>query len=1564
MSDIQVGVNVGSVAPVERLTSALDLLTGAMKRLPATSNLDAVARSLEQLRGTATGTATGLESEAARLMSEVAKVQQAYTEYDKVLANRLRSSRGKLSESSKGLLAEMRTGIQAQETLIMQGATSLAAAIKTAGDVEANSVKIAEAAVATAKAEVLTKRAKAQVAEATAAARNTLPFSNLDSRSTNVAGLRNASASNISPQILLNIQTSGGSAAASATAYKEAYAAIAVVEAQRAESLDKLYARGQAQSAAALAEARRTLPFSSLASGVSNVAGLRGASASNISPQVLLGITESGGSAAASAAAYKEAYAAIAAVNAERAASLEGMYARGKAQSVAALREARKTLPFSYVGSQTNNIDALRNASASGISPQTLLGLEQSGNSAAASAAAYKEAFAAADKLAKTPILPPDAAKLPGLTSSLGKFTLAAGDAHSAARGLASGFGALWLTWGSVVPLLAGAAISNSFVQMVKMGAEAQHTFEIIRVLSGESAGSVANLNTQMLMLARTGPFGPLEVAEAMKTLSLAGLSAAEVSSSVKDVLNFAVAGTTSIKTAADVMTTVATAFKVSATGYNYVGDVISKTAAVSKASVESIGESFKAASTVNSLYGASLEDVGVGLALLSNIGVQGSAAGTSLRNMYTDIMGRTPKVTNALKVLGVEAIDPTTGKVKALADIFSQLNTGLAKFNPTSQTRLLSDVFSERGGKEAFAVLDALRAKAKETGSTAESYLAEIQLKIQNAAGFMATSSAQLALTPLNQMKSVMASLQATLVESFDGLQPYILQTAERLREAFNSAEFKSALQTMGRLIGGLTVLFAEHLNGLLLLAGGYVGLKVVGLTASLMEGLTAKVMAGTAALAANATATYTAAAAEDALTLAKARGAEVGAASQVAALSGGAKYVAMLSGVLGWVSKVLPWVTALWVAWELYSVWAGKSSVASDAMTDNKALLASLKAEADRLHEINEAVALGITLEDLKQRKKAATYRDNASQGVSAAEAELERVKNQVAPAGRALSPGLRQRNIDNAQAEVDRQKALRDESLKAMQVEQKRISVESELIKARENAAAAARQKAVPSGPGDYQKAGGIGPHMPGADANPFNNYTRLYDNQLKEIKRTYDQDVQLNDDRLKAKLISEGQHSAILARILNERETKANEVFAAERARDEAAYAKAKKEIESKPDSKYYSGADRKKQLSDLDDNYAKAKSALNEKMEATTDAVAQAERRAAVASSEHAAKLKEDFADYWRAEDVKLEKLAKEEELHKRMLTMNPAEQAAAQAGIDATSRHEEFILRLDKQYIKANADLKDLTDRLKELDQLDLPADDGELTRATKAKAQAQREVELLNNQREEARRRSVSAAAQAEGYAYTKTIDSKRREIVTSVAESISEGIFNGGKLSAKGLADYLRQQLIQKPFTIMLNGLLDSITGPGGVLGGLGSGLAKSALGIGGLSGMLGLGGSGTVGGTSANSAAILESAAANGLNGSDLMSDLRLTSLDVGTPYVPRDMIAQIHEGEAIVPAKWNNADTFGGSGTVNITQHIRIDGSTDRGQINQMLQRNKAETLRAVQENQRRGGALIR
>ncbi len=56
--------------------------------------------------------------------------------------------------------------------------------------------------------------------------------------------------------------------------------------------------------------------------------------------------------------------------------------------------------------------------------------------------------------------------------------------------------------------------------------------------------------------------------------------------------------------------------------------------------------------------------------------------------------------------------------------------------------------------------------------------------------------------------------------------------------------------------------------------------------------------------------------------------------------------------------------------------------------------------------------------------------------------------------------------------------------------------------------------------------------------------------------------------------------------------------------------------------------------------------------------------------------------------------------------------------------------------------------------------------------------------------------------------------------------------------------------------------------------------------------------------------------------------------LPSFDVGTDYVPRDMIAQIHKGERIVPAAQNKPGMQGGH---NISQTLNFYGAADPAQV---------------------------
>ena len=60
----------------------------------------------------------------------------------------------------------------------------------------------------------------------------------------------------------------------------------------------------------------------------------------------------------------------------------------------------------------------------------------------------------------------------------------------------------------------------------------------------------------------------------------------------------------------------------------------------------------------------------------------------------------------------------------------------------------------------------------------------------------------------------------------------------------------------------------------------------------------------------------------------------------------------------------------------------------------------------------------------------------------------------------------------------------------------------------------------------------------------------------------------------------------------------------------------------------------------------------------------------------------------------------------------------------------------------------------------------------------------------------------------------------------------------------------------------------------------------------------------------------------------SGGGMSALMGLASFDVGTPYVPNDMIAQIHKGEAIVPAHLNSTNS-----SVSVVNQFSLPGGAD-------------------------------
>jgi len=1048
--------------------------------------------------------------------------------------------------------------------------------------------------------------------------------------------------------------------------------------------------------------------------------------------------------------------------------------------------------------------------------------------------------------------LPEHVKNVDTLSNSFKRLTLDGNDVHSAMRGLASGFNLLWLTWGNLLPLFAGSAVSFGTKGVIELGSSIEHTMQIIRVLSQESSESVQGLTSQLVELAKSGPVGPKEIAEAMKTLSLAGLNTKEVSNAIKDVMNFSVAGDTSLKAAADVMTSVATAFSIDAQHYNYVGDVISKTAAISKASVESIGESFKSSSVLSKLYGLSLEDVGVGLAALSNLGIQGSAAGTALRNMYVDLAGRTPKVAKTLKELGLEVRD-STGKFKDLVTLTYELDASLEKFNGRGQAQKMADVFSERGGKPAVELRALAKERAKEFGTTFGSELERIRSEIMNSEGFMIQSAAQLALTAQKQMESVSATLKATMVDAFEGMSPYIVSISGQLKNLFNSGEFKDSLV-------GMTNLIMDFVSGLIRVAE--VVLPNIGVIAALTAAYAAMPAVVSAATALWGMVT--------AVIVADTVAVDLNTKAKLANGAASTSVFTSLAGLIPGVGKALALVAGGWMAYETWVSYSARTTegFVNSGYTDK--LIEKLNEETKRINENTQAKTLNMTVDQFRARK--AMDQGDATAKVQAIQKQISDLESQLAdPTGPALAGGQRVANAMLQKRIADKKEALAQANDEVV-IDRMRLQAAYE-----ENAAATklAAEQARAKAPG---KADGLEATAAekAAKAGKSKREPILRESAIKDsiaaIQRQGDAELQAKTNIFETErkvlqsqhdnhMLTEGTYEARLEYMLEESATaqiliaqktndkllEANEKYdAAERERAEhniqqVRNAKLPKEEEAT-------------RIANIEKQLASELESLNERTRAATEK-----------NNMHIQKITDDsyfrrmeaankfYGDNWKlVEEQRLAQEKLERNIANSRATMGlarqydmvtdstmafiVAEKAAAEATLSSTQAQIETMAKLDDQIKKNQQTMADFQEEAKKngnmanermLDKLQMLETSVKLAEDARAKA-----VQL--NQRE-----SANAAANA----YDQVMDKDIARLKQGTADAITTSIVDGGKAGTQKLRSMMVAEL-RKPIRMVVDVLINSLSsvaggflgvggGAGGMLGSLGSSMATSMFG-----------------------------------------------------------------------------------------------------------------------------------
>ncbi|WP_445620651.1 phage tail tape measure protein [Kushneria sp. Sum13] len=256
---------------------------------------------------------------------------------------------------------------------------------------------------------------------------------------------------------------------------------------------------------------------------------------------------------------------------------------------------------------------------------------------------------------------------------SAGFTGLATGGAalYGGARLLAPGIG-----WGEQM----------STVQAVGRFSADDERFKALKQQSRDLGGSTA--------------FSAGEVGSGQEFLLRAGMSAEAIQSSMRDVLNLALANNTELGRTADIASNIAGGFKIdveAAGGMQRVADVLSGTASRANVDLEMLGETMKYLGAGSDL-GLTLEEAGAMAGLLGNIGIQGSQAGTTMRAMMDRLTKPTAAASAVMDDLGLKVAD-AEGNMRAMPDILRDIYAATADMGNVERKAALQELFGAEAG-------------------------------------------------------------------------------------------------------------------------------------------------------------------------------------------------------------------------------------------------------------------------------------------------------------------------------------------------------------------------------------------------------------------------------------------------------------------------------------------------------------------------------------------------------------------------------------------------------------------------------------------------------------------------------------------------------------------------------------------------------------------------------------------------------------------------------------------------------------------------------------------------
>lgn len=347
----------------------------------------------------------------------------------------------------------------------------------------------------------------------------------------------------------------------------------------------------------------------------------------------------------------------------------------------------------------------------------------------------------------------------------------------------------------------------------------------------GITASGLEELNKEALRLGRETRYTAGEVSSLMATLAQAGESQQSILGMTSQMLDFATATGVAADEAAGFAINALNQFGMEHTLENVTKVTDSMTYAVNNAklTVVDLGEAMKYAGSLAKEYGQTFNDTMAGIALMGNVGITGTMAGTTFNAMFRELASGS----QTLDDWGVSVRDAATGEMLTLPQIFLDLNEAMEMRGVSGLDKMqaFADIFKRLGAKGAVI------------GAREIDKLLEMSASMENISGYTKKTADIMDSGMYGTLVRVKSALDGVAIAIGNSIMPYVEAVSKKLTGWLNKlTPMIESTKGLGLAIAGVFAALAGGAIGLLTFAGvATVAATIVSAIGSMVTGIIA---------------------------------------------------------------------------------------------------------------------------------------------------------------------------------------------------------------------------------------------------------------------------------------------------------------------------------------------------------------------------------------------------------------------------------------------------------------------------------------------------------------------------------------------------------------------------------------------------------------------------------------------------------------------------------------------------------------------------------------------------